>query len=72
MEICFEPVKQHTKEKETKRAKIFKTQALEVWWNKKVKTMSRLSHDKTDLVIWKRNCRKYFTVYIVIRFDVNI
>ena len=63
--IYFELVKQHTKEKRPKVLKIFKTQAFEVWWNQKMTTMSRLSHDKADLVIWERNCRKYFIVCIV-------
>ena len=51
MEIYFELVKQHTKEKRPKLAKIFKTQAFEAWWNKKVNTVFRLSQDKADLGI---------------------
>ena len=41
---------------------IFKPQSFEIWWNKKVSTMSKLAHAKPDLANWGRNFRKSFTV----------
>ena len=58
--------------KDTKKKKLVKTQSFGILPDKKLTRISRLSHDKLDLVIWERYSRKHFIEDVLLRLDVNI
>ena len=58
--------------KDTKKKKLVKTQSFGILSDKKLTRISRLSHDKLDLVIWERYSRKHFIEDVLLRLDVNI
>ena len=52
MEVCFEKVKQRTKEEKTNKS-YHKSQYFKICWHKKVTAMSKLAQNKPDFVIWE-------------------
>ena len=45
---------------------------LEMWWDTKIKTLSKLVHNRPDIVLWKRNERKCFVIDISVGLVVNV
>ena len=45
---------------------------IEMWWDTKIKTLTKLEHNRPDIVLWKRNERKYFVIDISVGLDVNV
>ena len=45
---------------------------IEMWWDTKIKTLTKLEHNRPDIVLWKRNERKCFVIDISVGLDVNV
>ena len=45
---------------------------IEVWWDTKVKTLTKCPHDKPDIVLWNITEKKCHVIDICICLDVNI
>ena len=45
---------------------------IEMWWDTKIKTLTKLEHNRPDIVLWKRNGRKCFVIDISVGLDVNV
>ena len=43
-----------------------------MWWETKIKTLTKLEHNRPDIVLWKRNERKCFVIDISVGLDVNV
>ena len=42
-----------------------------MWWDTKIKTLTKLEHNRPDIVLWKRN-DKCFVIDISVGLDVNV
>ena len=45
---------------------------IEVWWDKKITTLTPCPHNKPDLVLWKKDEKKWHVIDICVGLDVNI
>ena len=45
---------------------------IEIWWDRKIKTLKKCEHDKPDIVLWKKDEKKCFIIDACVCFDVNI
>ena len=45
---------------------------IEVWWDKKITTLSPCPHNKPDIVLWKKDEKKCHVIDICVGLDVNI
>ena len=45
---------------------------IEVWWDKKVETLTPCPHNKPDIVLWKKGEKKCHVIDICVGLDVNI
>ena len=45
---------------------------IEVWWDKKISTLTPCTHNKPDIVLWKKNEKKCHVIDICVGLDVNI
>ena len=51
---------------------IYSDDNIEVWWDKKVTTLSPCPHNKPDIVLWKKDEKKCHVIDISVGLDVNI
>ena len=51
---------------------IYTNDKIEVWWDVKIQTTTRLPHDKPDIVLWRKSDLKCFIIDIIVGLDVNI
>ena len=51
---------------------IYSDDNIEVWWDKKVTTLSPCHHNKPDIVLWKKDEKKCHVIDISVGLDVNI
>ena len=45
---------------------------IEIWWENKIKTLKKLEHNRSEIVLWKRNERKCYVIDISVGLDVTI
>ena len=45
---------------------------IEIWWDRKIKTLKKCEHDKPDIVLWKKDEKKCFVIDACVCLDVNI
>ena len=45
---------------------------VEVWWDTKIKTLTKFSHNKPDIVLWRLSDKKCYIIDICVCLDVNI
>ena len=60
---------------ETKRQPIqsyYSNDDIDVWWDVKLKTLTKCQHNKPDIVLWKKSAKKYYVIDIRVGLDVNI
>ena len=50
----------------------YKNDEYEVWWDRKIQTLTKCEHDKPDIVLWKLADKKCFIIDICVCLDVNI
>ena len=43
-----------------------------MWWDTKIKTLTKLEHNRPDIVLWKPNERKCYVIDISVGLDVNV
>ena len=63
------------KNDENKRQPIresFANTDIEIWWDRKIKTLKKCEHDKPDIVLWKKDEKKCFIIDACVCLDVNI
>ena len=51
---------------------VFVSDDIEVWWDKKITTLSPCPHNKPDIVLWKKDEKKCHIIDICVCLDVNI
>lgn len=59
-------------EKHSTIQEVYSNEDIEIWWDKKVKTLSKLKHNKPDIVYWNKSVKKCFIVDISVGLDINI
>ena len=51
---------------------VYSSDEVEIWWDTKIKTLTKLEHDRPDIVLWKRKESKCYIMDVCVCLDVNI
>ena len=51
---------------------VYSSNEVEIWWDTKIKTLTKLEHDRPDIVLWKRKESKCYIMDVCVCLDVNI
>ena len=51
---------------------VYAEEDTEIWWDIMIKTLTRLEHDRPDIVLWRRKELKCYIIDICVCLDVNI
>ena len=51
---------------------VYAEEDTDIWWDMKIKTLTRLEHDRPDIVLWRRKELKCYIIDICVCLDVNI
>ena len=50
----------------------YANEEIEVWWDTKIKTLTKCAHDKPDIVLWQVPNKKCYVIDVCVCLDVNI
>ena len=75
--LLITPLRKQCMMKSHRRAKqiqeqITKTDNLEIWWDYKIPTMSKIPHNRPDMVIWDTQNKTCKIVDICVPLDINV
>ena len=51
---------------------MYSNEQIEIWWDKKIKTLTSGQHNKPDIVMWKKEDKQYFIIDRSVGLDVNV
>ena len=51
---------------------VYVNDSREVWWDKKITTLSACAHNRPDIVLWKKDEKRCHVIDICVGLDVNI
>ena len=72
--IVCNVVYQNIIQKDTEKAiqSYYANERMEVWWDTKIKTLTKCEHNKPDIVLWQIPDKKYYIIDVCVCLDVNI